>query len=121
MNFAQLLKDLRARKRLTLRDCADALDADPSNWSKFERGILPAPKDEEVLSAWAEFFGLHASDRQEFLDAAALSRNQLPADLAADPALMAKLPAFFRAMRGKELEGEKLDAFVEDLRKLHRP
>lgn len=119
MNFAETLKELRIRKRLTLRDCASELGVDPSNWSKLERGILAAPQDTDVLEVWATFFGLADEERQEFLDLGALSRNQFPDDFANDPALMAKLPAFFRVVRGKELEGARLREFVEDLRKIH--
>ena len=34
---------------------------------------------------------------------------------------MATLPAFFRVVRGKELEGDKLKEFIQDLRKVHSP
>lgn len=121
MTFPKTLKALRIERRLTLRDCAEALQMDASNWSKLERGIHPAPKDADVLDEWSRFFGLSGAQRQEFLDLAALSRQQIPDDLAADANLMAKLPAFFRVVRGRELEGGKLKEFVEDLRKLHRP
>lgn len=30
-------------------------------------------------------------------------------------------PAFFRVVRGKELEGDKLKEFIQDLRKVHSP
>ena len=121
MNFGENLKEYRLRKRLTLRDCSLALTVDPSNWSKWERGITPAPKDSEVLCQWAAFFELNADEEREFLDLAALSRNQIPDDLASDERLMQKLPAFFRVVRGKELQAEKLEEFIEDLRRIHGP
>lgn len=121
MNFAEQLRSLRIGKRLTLRDCTEELGVDASNWSKLERGIVPAPKDLETVKGWAEFFGLTGLEKQGFLDLAALSRGQIPEDLATDEALLDKLPAFFRVARGKELEGDRLTGFIEDFRKLHQP
>jgi transcriptional regulator with XRE-family HTH domain len=121
MNFGDKLKELRIAKRLTLRECAAVLQVDPSNWSKFERSITPAPKDILVLETWAEFFGLTGEDKIAFFDLAALSRQEIPSDIADDARVMQALPAFFRAVRDKELEGDKLKEFIEDLRKIHSP
>jgi transcriptional regulator with XRE-family HTH domain len=121
MNFGDMLKELRIQKRLTLRDCAAILAVDPSNWSKFERSITPAPKDIVILESWAEFFELEGDKKAAFFDLAALSRNQIPEDIADDARVMQALPAFFRAVRDKELEGDKLKEFIEDLRKIHSP
>ena len=121
MNFGDKLKEMRIHKRLTLRDCAAILAVDPSNWSKFERSVTPAPKDIEILESWAEYFELKGEEKAGFFDLASLSRKQIPEDIADDARVMQALPAFFRAVRGKELEGEKLKEFIEDLRKIHSP
>ncbi len=121
MNFGALIKDLRIAQGLTLRDCSDQLGIDPSNWSKLERGINPAPKDITVLEAWAKFFHVAGEAKQAFFDAAALSRREIPADLASDERVMAALPAFFRAARGTELDEASLKQFVADVRALHSP
>jgi transcriptional regulator with XRE-family HTH domain len=121
MTFGQQLKNYRIRKGLTLRQCSDALGVDPSNWSKWERNVNPAPKDIAVLEAWAEFFGLEDGQKLGFLDAAALSRRELPADIASDEKVLAALPAFFRAIRGSELSDAQLEQFIEDVRSLHSP
>jgi len=116
-----LIKDLRIAKELTLRQCCIELKADPSNWSKMERGITPPPKDAKLLEGWAKFFGLAGDQKREFLDLAALARQEIPADMASDETVIAALPAFFRAVRGHELEGDRLLQFVEDLRAVHSP
>ena len=41
--------------------------------------------------------------------------------MASDKRVLAALPAFFRAVRGSELEGDKLKEFIEDIRSLHSP
>lgn len=119
MNFGALLKDIRIAKGLTLRQCCELLGVDPSNWSKLERGITPAPKDPAIAEGWAKALGLTGEVRQNFLDTAALSRRELPADIASDEKVMAALPAFFRAARGSELDDQALKQFVEDVRTLH--
>ena len=119
MNFGALLKDIRIAKGLTLRQCCERLGVDPSNWSKLERGITPAPKDPAILETWADSLELAGETRQQFLDTAALSRRELPADIASDEQVMAALPAFFRAARGSELDDAALKQFVEDVRALH--
>ena len=121
MNFGALLKDIRIAKGLTLRQCCELLGVDPSNWSKLERGITPAPKDPAILETWADSLELTGEARQRFLDMAALSRRELPADIASDEKVMAALPAFFRAARGHELTARELQGLVADIRKLHTP
>jgi len=121
MTFGELIKDARIRKRLTLRQCCADLGVDPSNWSKMERGVTPPPKDISILERWAGFFGLTGEKKQSFFDQAAISRSELPADIASDELVLAALPAFFRAVRGKDLEGKKLREFIEDIRAIHSP
>ena len=121
MNFGELLKDARIRQRLTLRQCSADLGVDASNWSKIERGVNPAPKDIGVLEHWARFFKLDHEQRQAFFDAAALSRSELPSDIATDERLLQALPAFFRAVRGAGMDEAKMAQFVQDLRIIHTP
>jgi transcriptional regulator with XRE-family HTH domain len=121
MSFGEHIKELRIQKELTLRQCCADLGVDPSNWSKMERDVTPPPKDISILERWAKFFGLAGQRKQEFFDLAALSRSELPEDIASDEKVLAALPAFFRAARGKDLEGKKLKQFIEDVRALHSP
>ena len=121
MKFGELIKSLRIAKELTLRQCCSDLGVDPSNWSKMERGVTPPPKDVEILEGWADFFQLQGDKKQEFLDLAAISRSEIPADVASDERVIAALPAFFRAVRGHELQGDRLNEFIEDLRAVHSP
>jgi len=120
MKFGTLLKDLRIRRQLTLRACSKALDMDPSNWSKLERGVNPAPRDPEILDQWARFFQVEGHDRQSFLDAASISRQEIPEDIASDEKALALMPAFFRAARDRPVTEAKLRQFMDDVRKLHK-
>jgi transcriptional regulator with XRE-family HTH domain len=113
--FGALLKEKRIEKELTLRDCCKMLEVDPSNWSKIERNINTAPK-EEVLGKWADFFDLAPVERQLFFDLAAISRQSLPPDLLSDDEVAALLPVFFRGVRGDQAS---LDSLVAQIRALH--
>lgn len=119
--FPELIKNLRIEKRLTLREFCQQIGFDPSNWSKIERGVNPPPGDIGFLEKLAEFFGLKGQRKQEFFDSAALSRNELPADIAENELFMKAMPAFFRAARGHELNGDQLAAFAEEIKKLNQP
>lgn len=121
MHFGALLKELRIGKEMTLRQCSADLDVDPSNWSKMERNVTPPPRDPAVLERWAAFFALTGDQRLEFFDLAALARKEIPADMASDEAVIGALPVFFRAVRGKELDGARLKEFMEDLKGIHSP
>jgi transcriptional regulator with XRE-family HTH domain len=119
--FSTTIKDLRIAKRLTLREFCKALGLDPSNWSKVERGINPPPSDVNALEALAQFFGLMGEQKQAFFDEAAISRNELPKDLADDELFTQALPAFFRAYRDHKLTEDQLLSLAGDIRKLHQP
>ncbi len=117
--FNETVKSLRIQKRLTLRDFCEQVGLDPSNWSKVERGVNPPPGDVGVLDRLAEFFGLSGEEKLSFMDAAALQRKELPADVADSAILQKALPAFFRAARGHELTESELKSLADDIRKLH--
>lgn len=119
MKFGPLIKQLRIEKRLTLRNFCRELDFDPSNWSKVERDVNPPPRDTVLLKKLADFFGLDADRRQEFFDAAAVARSEIPRDLVEHDSLAAKLPAFFRSIRGSDPDDRKLRELIRELRKLH--
>ena len=119
--FSTTVKELRIAKRLTLRQFCQELGLDPSNWSKVERGVNPPPGDVHALEKLAQFFGLTADRKQVFFDDAAVSRNELPKDLADDVLFKQALPAFFRACRDHKLTEDQLLNLAEDIRKLHKP
>ena len=59
--------------------------------------------------------------QRELTDLAALARQEIPADMASNETVIATLPAFFRAVRDHELEGERLRQLMEDVRGVHSP
>lgn len=123
MSFSELVKDLRIAQQKTLRQFCYDNGLDPSNWSKIERGVNPPPKDESTLAKWAGLLGVEKNTDawQDFMCQAEVSRGNIPREVMSDEKLLAKLPVFFRTVRGAELSEEQLDNFIEDLRKVYSP
>lgn len=117
--FSDMVKALRLRKRVTLRDLCEQVGLDPSNWSKVERGMNPPPRDVSLLENLADFFQLSGDEKLQLMDEAALQRKEIPSDVADNQILRKALPAFFRAARGHELTEAELAEFAQDIRKLH--
>lgn len=117
--FGAMAKARRIARQLTLREFCEKCGIDSSNWSKVERGINPPPGETRVLERIATVLELAGAARCEFFDTAAITRRELPADVAQDVDLMKALPAFFRSARDHQLSDEELRAFGEEIRKLH--
>lgn len=120
MNFGTFIKKLRIEAQITLREFSRQVGVDPSNWSKMERGITPPPANDDLFNRIGEILTLDTEQKQQLSDLAALARRELPADLD-DEAILAKMPAFFRALKGREYTSDELDSLIEDVRKLHKP
>ena len=82
--------------------------------------MIPPPQEPESLDRIAAALGLEADDRVALADLAALARGQLPADLQSEE-IQAKLPAFFRAIRGPEYTAEDVEKLIAGVKKLHQP
>jgi transcriptional regulator with XRE-family HTH domain len=118
MKFGQQIKELRIEAQLTLRDFCRRIGMDPSNWSKIERGIIQPPQDPQLLGQIQSALGLDAQQLQNLQDLADVARGEIPVDLR-DDELMAKMPAFFRAMKGQEYTEADLEKLKESVKKLH--
>lgn len=113
--FGSILKDLRIKKELTLRNACRILNYDPSNWSKIERGILPPPSDEKILKNWAKTLGLTKNKKrvQEFIDDAKIAQGVIPQDILSQDILVERLPAFFRTLRNKKPTKKEIDRLIK--------
>ncbi len=118
MGFGEYVRQRRATVSITLRDFCKSAQVDPSNWSKVERGILPPPDSEEHLDRIASSLGIPAgsSEWHEYRDLAYAERGRIPSEIMADAELVAKLPIFFRTIRGEKPDSEELVRFAEKLR-----
>ncbi len=118
--FGAYFRECRTRKRMGLREFCRAAEADPANVSRMESGLLPPPP-EETLRRYAEVLGVAygSSDWYTLVDLAAADRGIVPKDIMADSELAAKLPLFFRTLRGERPSAEDLRGLADDLK--HNP
>lgn len=108
MKFHELFK-IKRMEIGTVREFARESGLDLAYVSRLENGVVLPPKDGEKLTRLAVALGIaEGSDEwREFMDLAAVARNELPEDLRDDERVAKVLPAFYRALRDKELdEGE---------------
>jgi len=117
--FGGFLKSVRMKHQLTLREFCLNNGFDPGNYSRLERGLFPPPQSQEKLEKYAVALGLErgSEDWIELFDLAAAEKGQIPPDIMSDEELVEKLPAMFRTMRGRQFSTEKLDEFIEKIRR----
>jgi transcriptional regulator with XRE-family HTH domain len=119
MRFGEFVRELRARKRMKLREFCITYGHDPSNWSKMERSDLPPSKYQQTLDTWAMQLGLEkgSDDWYKFFDLAFADQGKIPDDLLSDQELVEALPLFYRTFRGRKPTEEELDKLIALLRK----
>lgn len=113
MTFGEYVKELRIKKRITLREFCRLNNLDPSNWSKVERGILSPPKSKNVLTAIANSFHLEEGSEEwnTLFDLAAI--GHIPRQILTDENIVNKLPIFFRTIRGEKPTERELKELIK--------
>jgi transcriptional regulator with XRE-family HTH domain len=112
--LGQSIKDLRISKEVSLRKFCIAIDQDPSNWSKVERGIIEAPKSDELLLKIKEVLGLSEDQYYELKGIAIV--DSIPEQLKTEDSILAKLPVFFRTVRGSKPTDDELKNLIKILK-----
>ncbi|HUT10196.1 MAG TPA: hypothetical protein VMY42_06845 [Thermoguttaceae bacterium] len=117
--FAAMLKRIRIRRGMTLREFCLRNKLDPGNYSRVERGIYRPPQSKELLEKYAIALALERGSDEwlELFDLAAAERGEIPADLMTDQEVIDKLPVLFRTMRGQQVSPERLDELIEKIRR----
>jgi len=117
--FGAMLKRLRIKRKLTLREFCQQHGFDPGNYSRLERGVFDPPQDRQKLEQYATALGISPGDDDwlEFFDTAAASRGEIPQDLLSDEEVVKKLPVLFRTLRAKPVSPEMLDELVDRIRR----
>ncbi|KKS88673.1 MAG: Helix-turn-helix domain protein [Microgenomates group bacterium GW2011_GWC1_43_11] len=114
-NFGDFFRSKRISLGLTLRIFCERFGYDPGNISRLERNILPPTLDDEKLSGYAVALQIKR-DSQEwvlFHDLAYTAKNSIPKDLRSDNQNF--LPAFFRTVRNKKMDKQKLQELIKFL------
>ncbi len=115
--FGAALKRLRLERGMSLREFCLRIAADPSNYSKLERGLLNPPPSER-LADFLQALELTSTceDTRELERLAAIGRGQIPGSILSDERLAGKLPLFFRTLENGPLTDEKMQEVVDTLR-----
>ena len=118
-SFGDFLKNLRKKKKITLREFCLKASADPANISRMERGAMPPPQDPDILERYAEALGITKgnNDWYTFFDLAAANRGIIPKDIMSDPEVVRMLPAFFRTLRGQKPTEEEMRKLAAKIKK----
>ena len=119
MTFGEFVRRRRLDVELSLREFCTRAETDPSNWSKIERGILPAPAHREFLESVAKLLKLKKGEKDwyTFFDLASLSQQKIPDDVYENENVISALPAFFRTVRGEKPTEEELDTLIALLKR----
>jgi len=112
--FGELLKELRMKRGLSLRDVCKKVNYDPSNWSKIERGLISPPSDGGILGQWADALGLAKESKEyyEFVDLSSIAQGIIPDYILQEKDLVNALPAFFRTVRNEKPTKKEIDDLV---------
>lgn len=115
--FGDYFKAQRVKLGLTLRAFAQQHGLDAGNLSRLERGLLPPP-GRDTLERYAKALELESGSDEwyQFFDLASAQSGQAPIGIS-ERDLVAKLPIFFRTLRGQKVSQDKLDELVELIRK----
>jgi len=117
--FGEFIKQQRLKAGFGLREFCKQYKHDPSNWSKIERGIIPAPKDEEKLKEWALQLKItpNTAGWHTFIDLAFAERGRIPSDIMKNATLVEELPKFFRTLRGQKPTEEEMKNLIDIIKR----
>lgn len=115
MTFGEFFRQKRIGLRLTLRKFCEMYQFDPGNISRLERNILPPTLDEEKLAGYATALRIKRDSEEwvTFFDLAHAAKNSIPKDVTGEGYDF--LPAFFRTMRNKKLDKQKMKELIDFL------
>ena len=93
-DFGAILKARRTEKRIPLRRFSELVEIDSATLSKYERGRMAPPQNDDALGRIARALDLEkdSDEWRELHDAAAIQNGLIPSDLT-EPEIVAKLPA----------------------------
>ena len=116
--YGDYIKELRLAKGLSLREFSRRIEEDPSNWSKIERGILPAPKEHAKLLAIAKILDITEGSEEwnKLEDFASVDSATIPKYIMNDKEVLEVLPAFFRTVGSVRPTKEEIEKIIEKLR-----
>jgi len=116
--FGELIKGVRKKGGIGLREFCNLIDTDASNWSKVERGLHAPPQSIEKLQRIAKALSIQIDSEAyvEMLDKARIDAGIIPKDILSDREVLNALPMFFRTIRSEKPTPEELERLINLLR-----
>jgi len=114
--FSDLLRKKRLEKQYGLREFANLIKMQPSNYCNIENGSLPPPT--EKLDLIASKLGLlkTSTEYRQLIDLAAQVRDEIPSDIQDLIKENALIPAMLRTIEDHEVRPEQLKKIIDDIR-----
>jgi len=120
--FGSYVKQRRLSLGLGLREFADLIGVEASNYSKIERGLKHAPTGDRLLPyIQALRIERNSSDHLTLSTLADCSNGNIPSQILKDELLAAKLPILFSAMSNEGFTEAQLDAMLNTVKWAHTP
>lgn len=118
-NFGNFFRGKRVSLGLSLRSFCERYGYDPGNISRLERNILSPSVDDEKLAGYASALKIQRDSEGWVLfhDLAHAAKGKIPSDIKDDEEVINMLPAFFRTMRNKKIDKQKLEKLIQLLKK----
>lgn len=114
MTFGELLKELRLRHNLSIREAARKAGISAPYFSDMERGRKSAPS-REVLTRIVQVLNLDKNEAEELYDCAGKSQNTIPYDLPEYIMDRDYVAAALRTAKDLNAGKEQWEKFVEEL------
>ncbi|MFH1412905.1 MAG: helix-turn-helix transcriptional regulator [bacterium] len=114
--FGEILKSLRIKNELSIREACKLTEYDPSNWSKIERGLISPPADRKVLAKWGKVLKVEKDKLNQFIDKAQIAQGIIPDDMVDKKEMLELMPAFFRTVRNRKPTKDEIDSLVKLIR-----
>jgi transcriptional regulator with XRE-family HTH domain len=112
-----MLRTMRTKKEITLRELAENSDIDVAYLSRVERATIPPPQKEEILNAINEALNLSEEEAESFRDQSAIDNEHFPKDIAKDIKDIVGIPLLLRTVANKKMTEEqirKVTAFINE-------
>lgn len=103
MEIGKYIKSKREESGIGLRKFCGLISVDPSNWSKFERGVLTFKLNKSKKVLIAKVLGLKkgSNEMEDFHDSIAISQNKIPDDIIKESGTSYNLKEKFKEMRSE--------------------
>lgn len=120
--FGQFVKRRRLEKEIGLREFAELVGVEASNYSKIERGLKRAPTKDRLLPYLRALeIAPQSKEHQNLEILAEVANGEIPGKVLSDKDLVAKLPILFNGMANGSFTDEQLDELLETIRHAHQP